>query len=61
MDPIKTETETILLCDDELSVRRFVRTLLTRHGYQVFRSAERERALEDAETHSGTIQLCFQT
>lgn len=57
MVPIKTDTETILLCDDEHSVRRLVRTLLTRHGYQVLEAQNGKRALEVAETHSGVIHL----
>jgi CheY-like chemotaxis protein len=57
MHPATPGTTTILLCDDEHSVRHLVRTLLTRHGYQVLEAQNGKRALKVAETHSGTIHL----
>jgi two-component system cell cycle sensor histidine kinase/response regulator CckA len=49
--------ETILVCDDEHSVRNFVCTLLTRHGYQVLEAQNGKHALDVAEAHDGTIHL----
>ncbi len=39
-------TETILLCEDDESVRRLTRTLLINHGYRVFAARDAEDALE---------------
>jgi CheY-like chemotaxis protein len=49
--------ETILVCDDEHSVRHFVCTLLTRHGYQVLEAQNGRHALDVAEAHEGKIHL----
>lgn len=57
MDPIALEAQTILLCDDEESVRRFLRTLLTLHGYQVLEAQNGKHAMAVAEAHNGPIHL----
>jgi hypothetical protein len=49
--------ETILVCDDEQSVRQLVCTFLIRHGYQVLQAKNGKHALDVAEAHDGTIQL----
>jgi len=57
MVPTLPETETILLCDDERGIRRLVRTILTRHGYQVLEAQNGKHAMVVAEAHSGPIHL----
>jgi two-component system, cell cycle sensor histidine kinase and response regulator CckA len=57
MAPTTPETETILLCDDEHSVRRLVCILLTRRGYQVLEAQNGKHAMEVAEAHKGPIHL----
>jgi two-component system, cell cycle sensor histidine kinase and response regulator CckA len=49
--------ETILVCDDEQAIRRFVRTLLARHGYQVLEAKDGKHAMAVAEAHDGPIHL----
>src|ERR1039457_779853 len=49
--------ETILVCDDEQAIRRFVRTLLARHGYQVLEAKDGKHAMAVAEAHDGPIYL----
>jgi two-component system, cell cycle sensor histidine kinase and response regulator CckA len=50
-------SETILLVEDEDSVRRVLETMLKRHGYQVLSSASSSDALATADKHSGAIHL----
>jgi CheY-like chemotaxis protein len=57
MRPATLEIQTILLCDDERGIRRLVRTLLIRQGYQVLEAQNGKHALEVAESHQGTIHL----
>jgi two-component system cell cycle sensor histidine kinase/response regulator CckA len=57
MAPTTPETETILLCDDEPSVRRLVCLILTRGGYQVLEARNGRHALAVAEGHKGPIHL----
>ena len=57
MAPKTSGKETILLCDDEPAVIRFVRTLLTEHGYQVLQASNGTQAMEVAEKHKGPIHL----
>ena len=49
--------ETILVCDDEQSVRQLVCTFLIRQGYQVLQARNGKHALDVAEAHDGTIHL----
>jgi PAS domain S-box-containing protein len=50
-------TETILLVEDEQSVRELVREYLSARGYQVLDAADGQQALEIAAAHTGKIQL----
>jgi two-component system, cell cycle sensor histidine kinase and response regulator CckA len=50
-------TETILLVEDEHSVRRVVETMLKRDGYQVLSSGSWREALAASERHHGVIHL----
>ncbi len=54
---VASGTETILLVEDEDSVRRVVETMLKRHGYNVLSSASPKDALAAAGGHDGTIDL----
>jgi two-component system cell cycle sensor histidine kinase/response regulator CckA len=57
MVPTITETETILLCDDERAIRRLLRTILARHGYHVLEAKSGKHAMVVAEAHVGPIHL----
>ena len=57
MAPAAPETATILLCDDEYSVRHFIRTILTRCGYRVLEAQNGRHAMEVAAAHTGSIHL----
>ena len=50
-------TETILLVEDEPSILRMTRMMLERKGYSVLSAATPSQALEEAEKHSGSIDL----
>ena len=50
-------SETILLAEDDSSVRRIVNAILTQHGYNVLVTASAEDALELEKKHSGRIDL----
>jgi two-component system cell cycle sensor histidine kinase/response regulator CckA len=50
-------TETILLAEDDEQLRKLVRGLLDRMGYQVLAAATAEEALARAAEHSGRIHL----
>ena len=50
-------TETILLVEDEASVRTAARVSLTAHGYRVLESTSPHEAIEIAKTHPGEIHL----
>lgn len=52
-------SETILLVDDDDSVRRIVHRILERFGYSVLESATPEGALVLADEHVGPIDLCL--
>jgi PAS domain S-box-containing protein len=52
-------TETILLVEDEPSLRMLTRVLLERAGYQVLEAAHGVEALERWQQHRGKIQLLF--
>lgn len=49
--------ETILLVDDEETVRRFGSRVLEKHGFQVLSAATGAEALSTAGSHGGTIDL----
>jgi len=48
---------TILLVDDDESIRRFVRGMLTSHRYQVIEASDGAEALDVASAHQGPIHL----
>ena len=50
-------TETVLVIEDEDSVRMMVRTMLVQHGYKVLEAADGGRGLETLERHGGEIRL----
>jgi two-component system cell cycle sensor histidine kinase/response regulator CckA len=50
-------TETILMAEDEDSVRRLVRDVLKANGYTVIDAPDGESALRFAERHAGEIHL----
>jgi signal transduction histidine kinase/ActR/RegA family two-component response regulator len=50
-------TETILLVEDEESVRTLIRTILTQKGYNVLAANRPRAALETANNHAGAIDL----
>jgi CheY-like chemotaxis protein len=57
--PVKvlSGSETILLAEDEPSVRGFARETLERHGYTVLEASNGREALELARKHTGPIHL----
>ena len=55
--PLKGGSETILVVDDEASVRELAVQILQRHGYQVFAADCGEAALETFQTRQGEIDL----
>lgn len=50
-------TGTVLLVEDESSVRGAIASVLGRHGYTVLRASNGEEALAICESHSGAIDL----
>ncbi len=50
-------TETILLAEDERSVRAITRDMLVRHGYRVLEAASSDEALRICRTFDGRIDL----
>ncbi len=55
--PLKGGSETILVVDDDASVRELAVEILQRHGYQVFAADCGEAALETFQTRKGEIDL----
>src|SRR5262245_25019369 len=52
-----TGSETILLVEDEQSVRDLARAVLERSGYAVLSVCDGEEALSTSQEHGGDIQL----
>lgn len=52
-----TGGETVLLVDDEQSIRELVRRTLEGHGYRVLMAPDGEMALDMAKAHSGPVHL----
>ena len=50
-------SETVLLVEDEETVRMLVRVILERYGYTVLAASDGEEALRASSGHEGTIQL----
>jgi PAS domain S-box-containing protein len=57
MEPRPTKTQRILLADDNVEMREFVRGLLTKSGYQVEAVADGVSALNVARTHQPDLVL----
>jgi two-component system, cell cycle sensor histidine kinase and response regulator CckA len=53
----ETRDATILLAEDDASVRELVRMMLTKKGYVVLCASDGEQAIEMAAQHAGTIDL----
>ena len=53
----QSDTETILLADDEDAVRKFVSSVLRANGYAVLEAGSGREALVVAERHDGAIHL----
>ncbi len=56
--PVKTGTETILLAEDDATLRTFFRDLLTEHGYTVVVAENGEDAIRKFFERKDEIQLC---
>ena len=54
---VEVGSETVLLVEDESGVRRFVRTILERHGYRVIEADSAEAALAHLERFTGVVDL----
>jgi CheY-like chemotaxis protein len=52
-----TGTETVLLCEDEDSVRRLMERILSRNGYTVLSAATPHEALDFARAHAEDIDI----
>jgi CheY-like chemotaxis protein len=57
IEPAPNGHETVLLVEDEASVRTFARYVLQRDGYTVLEAAEGAAAVELAVAHQGTIHV----
>lgn len=55
--PALNGTETVLLVEDEMGVRKFIRDVLEQHGYRVLDAAGGVDAIETAGIYRGTIDL----
>ena len=58
-DELRSPQETILVVDDEDSVRKLIEKTLRRHGYQVLSAASGPEAIRLAEEFSGRIDLAL--
>ncbi len=59
VDDLPTGTETILLTEDEESIREYVNDILTEFGYTVLEAASGEEAIALARDHPDNIHLLF--
>lgn len=50
-------TETVLVVENEQSVREVIADVLAMHGYRVLEAVDGEQALRVSETHAGPIHL----
>jgi CheY-like chemotaxis protein len=50
-------TETILLVEDEVGLRKYLRQALERHGYRVIETANGREAIEQARKNKGAVHL----
>jgi PAS domain S-box-containing protein len=58
-EQVRGGTETILLVEDEFSVRRVAAKMLTRHGYKVIEAENGRDALQKWDEHNGQFDLLF--
>jgi PAS domain S-box-containing protein len=56
-DSMTEGTETVLLAEDQLSIRNIIREVLESKGYKVLEAQDREDALEMAERYPGRIDV----
>ena len=56
-DSVTGGTETVLLAEDQLSIRKVIREVLESKGYQVLEAYDRKDALEIAERYPGRIDV----
>jgi PAS domain S-box-containing protein len=56
-DSVTVGTETVLLAEDQLSIRKVIREILESKGYQVLEAHDREDALQIAERYPGRIDV----
>jgi two-component system cell cycle sensor histidine kinase/response regulator CckA len=56
-DPIAAHGETVLLVEDQSSLRRVVREVLEEYGYAVIEAADPAAAMRVATTHAGPIDV----
>lgn len=56
-DSVTEGTETVLLAEDQLSIRKVIREVLESKGYQVLEAYDREDALQIAERYPGRIDV----
>ena len=50
-------TETILVCEDEADIRKFIREILESHGYSVIEAKDGEEAIDSFKHHKDRIGL----
>lgn len=53
----KSQTPLVLVCDDDASIRKVVRVMLERQGYQVLTVASGQEAVEQARAHQPNVIL----
>jgi len=56
-DSVTEGSETVLLAEDQLSIRKVIRELLESKGYNVIEARDRQDALDIAERHPGRIDV----
>jgi len=56
-EPVRAETATILLAEDEAVVREFTKKLLEEYGYTVIEAIDGKDAIEKFKMHRDSIQL----
>ena len=57
IQPIETGTETVLLAEDETTVREFTKKMLEEYGYKVITAASGQEAIDEFKAHKDKIQL----
>jgi len=58
-DSDRSHGETILVVEDDLSLREMVRELLESEGYEVLEAGDPEKAFSISRSHEGTIHLAI--